>query len=62
MAYQNDLACLVNQKVIIHTENCSYCVIIAQVCPCYIRAIEAGSGNVKYFNFDRISYVEDILP
>ena len=62
MANQHDLACLVNQKVIIHTDRCSYCVIVSQVCPCYIRAIELGSGNVRYFNFDRIDYVEECLP
>ncbi len=62
MAYQCDLACLVNQKVIIHSNRCSYCVIISQVCPCYIRAIELGCGNIRYFNFDRIDYVEECLP
>jgi len=62
MAYQNDIGCLVNQKAIIHTDRCSYCVIIAQICECYIRAIELGTGNIKYFNFDRIDYIEDLLP
>lgn len=61
-SYRNNLACLVNQKVIIHTGRCSYCVVISQVCNCYIKAIELGSGNVRYFNLDRVDYIEDILP
>ncbi len=62
MAYQNDLGCLVNQKAVVHSGRCCYCVIITQVCPCYIRAIEMGSGNIRYFNFDRIDYIEEVLP
>lgn len=56
---RDTLCGLVNQKVIIYAGKCKYCVVITQVCECYLKAIEMGTGYVKIFNLDRIDYVED---
>lgn len=56
---RDSLKCLVNQKVIIYAGKIKYCVVITQVCDCYVKAIEMGTGYVKVFNLDRIDYVED---
>lgn len=58
----NELACLINHKVIIHSNRCRYCVIVTEVCCAYVKAIEVGSGNIRYFNLDRIDYIEECLP
>lgn len=56
---RDSLCGLVNQKVIIYAGKLKYCVVITQVCECYLKAIEMGTGYVKIFNLDRIDYVED---
>lgn len=61
--YKSDLACLINRKVIIHTGHCTYCVIICNICDCYLQAIDLrNNGNIRVFNLDRIDYIEDVLP
>lgn len=59
--YKESLKDLVNSKVVIHSGRCCYHVIICEICACYIKAIELGTGNVRNFNMDRIDYIEDYI-
>lgn len=53
---------LVNQKVIIYSGGCKMCVIIVEVCDCFLKAINFSNNRVIYFNLNRIDNIEDILP
>ncbi|MHC1750210.1 MAG: hypothetical protein AB9856_18230 [Cellulosilyticaceae bacterium] len=59
---KESLCRLVNQKAIISAGDCRVCVIIAEVCDCFVKAINFSTGRVLYFNMARIDSVEDILP
>lgn len=69
----NDLPCycgglrdiakrLVNQRVIIHTEGCKMCVIIIGIGCCFLKTVNYTSNKVVYFNINRISDIEEVLP
>lgn len=59
--FKKSLEDLINSKVIIHSGHCCYNVIICEICPTYIKAIELGCGNVRHFNMDRIDFIEDYI-
>ncbi len=61
MGYYEDLLCLVNHRVTIHSNRTAYHVLISQICPNYIRAIELSTGNIKFFNFEMIDFIEESL-
>ncbi|MHC1750211.1 MAG: hypothetical protein AB9856_18235 [Cellulosilyticaceae bacterium] len=61
-SYKDGLRVLENHKVIIHSGRCRYCVILSEVCGCYLKTIELGNGNVRTFNLDRVDYIEELLP
>lgn len=54
------LCSLKNRKVIICSGNTRCCVVVCDVCPGYIKAIEVGCGSVRIFNLDNISYIEEL--
>jgi hypothetical protein len=54
------LCALVNCKVILCSGGRRYCVIICDICPGYIKAIEVGCGNIRMFNLTNIDYIEKV--
>jgi len=62
MSYNCDqiLCSLINCKVILSSCGKKYCVIICDICPGYIKAIEVGCGNIKMFNLANVDYIERV--
>lgn len=57
--FSNELCNLIGRKAIIHTGRCSFTVVISNITPCYVKAIEVRSGNIKIFNLDHIDFIEE---
>ncbi len=60
--FKKRLKRLINEKAIITVDGEQLCVIICQVCCCFVKAINYRANRVVYFNINRINSVEDILP
>lgn len=53
---------LTNQRVIIHSDGCKMCVVIASVGKCFVKTINPCTHRIVYFNINRIDNIEDVLP
>lgn len=60
--FRKRLKRLINEKAIITVDGEQLCVIICEVCCCFVKAINYRANRVVYFNINRINSVEDILP
>ncbi len=60
--FRKRLKKLINEKAIITVDGEQLCVIICEVCCCFVKAINYRANRVVYFNINRINSVENILP
>lgn len=56
----DQLHCLIGKKVIVYSCRSKCLVVVCDICPSYMKAIEVGNGSTKIFNLERIDYIEEI--